>query len=68
MRFTARPRDCVPHGLVQVRYYDGSEKLKQKESDYAKDVIYMTSFTTDEFSAILAETGFTLSAQQEGSK
>jgi len=48
------------HALVQVRYFDGSEKLRQKESDYAKNVIYMTSFTTDEFSAILAETGFTL--------
>ncbi len=48
------------HGLVQVRYFDGSEKLRQKESDYAKNVIYMTSFTTDEFSALLAETGFTL--------
>jgi SAM-dependent methyltransferase len=48
------------HGFVQVRYFDGSEKLRQKESDYAKNVIYMTSFTTDEFSALLAETGFTL--------
>jgi SAM-dependent methyltransferase len=48
------------HGFVQVRYFDGSEKLRQKESDYAKNVIYMTSFTTEEFSALLAETGFTL--------
>ncbi len=48
------------YGLVQVRYFDGSEKLRQKESDYAKNVIYMTSFTTGEFSALLAETGFTL--------
>ena len=48
------------HGLVQVRYFDGSEKLRQKESDYAKNVIYMTSFTTAEFSALLAETGFVL--------
>jgi hypothetical protein len=48
------------HGLVQVRYFDGSEKLRQKEEDYAKNVIYMTSFTTVEFSALLAETGLTL--------
>lgn len=48
------------HGLVQVRYFDGSEKLRQKESDYAKNVIYMTSFTTEEFSALLAKTGFAL--------
>ena len=48
------------HGLIQVRYFDGSEKLRQKDGDYAKNVIYMTSFTTGEFSALLAETGFTL--------
>ena len=52
------------HGLVQVRYFDGSEKLRQKESDYAKNVIYMTSFTTGEFSSLLAETGFTLMASE----
>lgn len=48
------------HGLVQVRYFDGSEKLRQKEEDYAKNVIYMTSFTTVEFSALLAEMGLML--------
>jgi SAM-dependent methyltransferase len=48
------------HALVQVRYFDGSEKLRQKEGDYAKNVIYMTSFTTVEFSALLAGTGLTL--------
>jgi cyclopropane fatty-acyl-phospholipid synthase-like methyltransferase len=48
------------HGLVQVRYFDGSEKLRQKEDNYAKNVIYMTSFTTEEFSTLLAETGLTL--------
>lgn len=48
------------HGLVQVRYFDGSEKLRQKEGDYAKNVIYMTSFTTEEFSALLHEAGLTL--------
>ena len=34
--------------------------LRQKEDDYAKNVIYMTSFTTEESSALLAETGFAL--------
>jgi 2-polyprenyl-3-methyl-5-hydroxy-6-metoxy-1,4-benzoquinol methylase len=48
------------HGFVQVRHDDGSEKLKQKDGDYAKNVIYMTSFTTVEFTTLLAETGFTL--------
>ena len=52
------------HGLVQVRYFDGSEKLRQKESDYAKNVIYMTSFTTEEFSALLSEAGLTLLASE----
>jgi hypothetical protein len=33
--------------------------LRQKEDDYTKNVIYMTSIITDEFSANLAETGFT---------
>jgi ubiquinone/menaquinone biosynthesis C-methylase UbiE len=54
------------HALVQVRYFDGSEKLRQKEGDYAKNVIYMTSFTTGEFSALLAETGFTLLGSKQG--
>ncbi len=52
------------YGFVQVRYFDGSEKLRQKDSDYAKNVIYMTSFTKEEFSALLAETGFTLLASE----
>ena len=54
------------HGLVQVRYFDGSEKLRQKEGDYAKNVIYMTSFTTAEFSALLDETGLTLLGSKQG--
>jgi SAM-dependent methyltransferase len=54
------------HGLVQVRYFDGSEKLRQKENDYAKNVIYMTSFTTAAFSALLAEAGFTLLGSKQG--
>jgi len=35
---------------IQVRYFDGSEKYRQKDSDYAKNVITMTSFTFAEFS------------------
>jgi SAM-dependent methyltransferase len=54
------------HGLVQVRYFDGSEKLRQKEGDYAKNVIYMTSFTTVEFSEMLAGAGFTLLGSKQG--
>ena len=52
------------YGLVQVRRFDGSEKLRQKEGDYAKNVIYMTSFKTGEFTALLAGTGFTLLASE----
>ena len=55
-----RPMCEGGYGLVQVRYFDGSEKLRQKEGDYAKNVIYMTSFTTAELSALLAETGLAL--------
>jgi len=47
-------------GLIQVRYFDGSEKLRQKEDDYARNVIYMTSFTTDEFTGQLNTAGFKL--------
>ena len=54
------------HGFVQVRYFDGSEKLRQKDGDYAKNVIYMTSFTKAEFSALLAETGFVLLGSKQG--
>lgn len=44
--------------LIQTRYFDGSVKLRQKESDYAQNVIYMTSFTPEEFSPLLAKAGF----------
>ncbi len=46
--------------LIQTRYFDGSAKLRQKESDYAGNVIYMTSFTPEEFSPLLEESGFDL--------
>jgi len=47
-------------GLIQVRYDDGSDKLRQKEDDYARNVIYMTSFTSDECTGQLNASGFTL--------
>jgi hypothetical protein len=34
--------------------------IRENVGDYAKTVIYVTYFTTDEFSALLAETGWTL--------
>jgi hypothetical protein len=43
--------------LIQVRYFDGSEKLRQKDSDYSKNVVYMTSFTSGEFSEQLSNAG-----------
>lgn len=48
------------YALIQIRYFDGSSKLRQKEGDYAQNVIYMTSFTPEEFSPLLEETGFIL--------
>jgi 2-polyprenyl-3-methyl-5-hydroxy-6-metoxy-1,4-benzoquinol methylase len=51
----AKPDACV---LLQVRYFDGSERLRQKENDYARNVIYMTSFTPEHFSPLLDEAGF----------
>ncbi|MCX5858248.1 MAG: methyltransferase domain-containing protein [Deltaproteobacteria bacterium] len=46
--------------LIQVRYSDGSEKYRQKNSDYAKNVITMTSFTFDEFAGQVQQAGLTL--------
>jgi hypothetical protein len=51
-------KDAV--ALIQVRYFDGSEKLRQKDSDYAKNVVYMTSFTSDEFSEQVQSAGLTV--------
>jgi SAM-dependent methyltransferase len=44
--------------LIQIRYFDGSEKLRQKERDYARNVIYMTSFAPEEFLPLLGDAGF----------
>ncbi len=43
--------------LIQVRYFDGSDKLRQKEHDYARNVVYMTSFASEEFAEQLQEAG-----------
>lgn len=45
---------------IQVRHDDGSPRLKQKESDYAANMIYMSSFTTDEFRRMAADVGFNI--------
>jgi SAM-dependent methyltransferase len=45
---------------IQVRYFDGSEKYRQKDDDYAKNVITMTSFTFEEFSSQLRQAGLFL--------
>lgn len=49
-----------PHALafIQYRYDDGSPKYKQKNNNYAKNVITMTSFTPEEFQKAASETGF----------
>jgi hypothetical protein len=48
------------YALIQVRYFDGSEKLRQKDSDYSKNVVYMTSFTPGEFSEQVRNAGLTV--------
>ena len=46
--------------FIQVRYFDGSQKFRQKDQDYARNVIYMTSFTVEEFSSQLGTAGFSV--------
>jgi len=46
--------------FVQIRYFDGMEKYRPKEEDYARNVITMTSFTPDAFAAQLAAAGLSL--------
>ena len=45
------------YALLQVRYDDGSPKVRQKDRDYARNVIYMTSFAPEEFADMLSEVG-----------
>jgi SAM-dependent methyltransferase len=44
--------------LVQTRYDDGSETLRCKSSDYAKNVVTFTSYRVEEFWGVAAESGF----------
>jgi SAM-dependent methyltransferase len=46
--------------FVQVRYFDGMEKYRSKEDDYARNVITMTSFTGEAFAAQVAAAGLAL--------
>ncbi len=46
--------------FIQIRYFDGAEKYRPKEGDYARNVITMTSFTADLFAAQLAAAGLEL--------
>ncbi len=52
--------------LIQIRYFDGSGKLRQKEHDYARNVVYMTSFTSEEFTEQLHEAGLTILSSGKG--
>ena len=46
--------------FIQIRYFDGAEKYRPKEGDYARNVITMTSFTADVFAGQLAAAGLTI--------
>lgn len=48
------------YALLQIRYFDGSPKFRQKDRDYAQNVIYMTSFTVREFTDQLKDAGFSV--------
>ncbi|HOF05268.1 MAG TPA: methyltransferase domain-containing protein [Syntrophales bacterium] len=50
--------------FVQIRDFDGSEKYRPKDRDYAQNVITMTSFTGEEFAAQLAAVGLTVRHRQ----
>ncbi|MCX7815974.1 MAG: class I SAM-dependent methyltransferase [Syntrophales bacterium] len=50
--------------LIQYRYDNGSPKYKQKNNNYAKNVITMTSFTPEEFQTATAEAGLHIIATQ----
>ncbi len=45
---------------VQIRYFDGEEKYRSKDRDYARNVITMTSFTEEEFAVQIAAAGLIL--------
>jgi cyclopropane fatty-acyl-phospholipid synthase-like methyltransferase len=43
--------------LIQIRYDDGSPRLKAKKRNYEKNVIYFTSYNIDEFWQIAIDAG-----------
>jgi len=55
-----------PEGFlfIQIRYFDGKEKYRSKDRDYAQNVITMTSFTAEEFAARVAAAGLTVVHRQ----
>jgi cyclopropane fatty-acyl-phospholipid synthase-like methyltransferase len=44
--------------LIQIRYDDGSEDLRPKDRDYAKNAVTFTSYRIDEFWQIARDAGF----------
>ena len=55
-----------PEGFlfIQIRYFDGKEKYRSKDRDYAQNVITMTSFTAEEFAARVAAAGLAVVHRQ----
>lgn len=45
-------------GLIQIRYDDGSETLRPKDRDYAKNAVTFTSYRIDEYWQIARGAGF----------
>lgn len=58
MRIAQRLLASPGLALIQIRYDDGSDALRPKESDYAKNAVTFTSYRIDEFWQIAADTGF----------
>ncbi|MDI9569229.1 MAG: methyltransferase domain-containing protein [Pseudomonadota bacterium] len=51
--------------FVQIRYFDGEEKYRPKDRDYARNVITMTSFTAPEFAARIEDAGLLLRRREQ---
>jgi len=51
--------------FVQIRYFDGEEKYRSKDRDYARNVITMTSFTGPEFAARIEDAGLVLRHREQ---
>jgi len=46
--------------LIQIRYDDGSERLRPKDRDYRRNVTFFNSYRPDEFAEIALAAGFTV--------